>query len=162
MHKSFTTGVIDPGSYRIAPRGFLIHHTAQGPAPERAAWSREAGTDGYAAFFTWPASSIQCYPGQVINTFRWVPLAVDETLLIREWWFDGTEPTPEQEQIIDLDWTTTVVEDSALMASVQRGLASRGYRPGPLITDAGGVSDVHSENAVPHLQHLALAALGDA
>ena len=161
VHKSFTTGVIDPGSYRIAPRGPLIHHTARGPAAERAAWTRAAGTDGYAAFFNWPVSSIQCYPGQIINTFRWVPLAVDETLLIREWWFDGSEPTPTQQQVIDLDWTTTVVEDSALVASVQRGLGSRGYRPGPLIVAASGVADVHSEDAVPHLQRLALDALGD-
>ena len=47
------------------------------------------------------------------------------------------------------------------MDSVQRGVASRGYQPGPLIVDPTGIADVHAENAVPHLQALLLDALGD-
>ena len=161
VHKTFTAGVVTPGSYRITPRGFTIHHTAQGPSPERSAYTRTTDSSEYGAFFTWPVSSIQCYPGRVLNTFRWVPLAVDETLLIREWWFDRTEPTPEQLEVIELDWDTTVSEDFDIMDSVQRGVASRGYKPGPLIVDPSGTADVHAENAVPHLHALLLDALGD-
>ncbi|MCY3849993.1 MAG: aromatic ring-hydroxylating dioxygenase subunit alpha [Acidimicrobiaceae bacterium] len=161
VHKTFTAGVVTPGSYRIAPRGFTIHHTAQGPPPDRSAYTRQADSSEYGAFYTWPVSSIQCYPGRVLNTFRWVPLAVDQTLLIREWWFDRTEPTPEQAEVIALDWDTTVSEDFEIMDSVQQGMASRGYRPGPLIVDPSGVAGVHAENAVPHLHRLLLDALAD-
>ena len=161
VHKTFTAGVVTPGSYRITGRGFTIHHTAQGPPADRSAYTRQADTSEYGAFFTWPVSSIQCYPGRVLNTFRWVPLAVDQTLLIREWWFDRSDPTPEQLEVIELDWTTTVAEDFDLMDSVQRGVASRGYQPGPLIVDPSGTADVHAENGVPHLHRLLLHALGD-
>ena len=52
-------------------------------------------------------------------------------------------------------------EDFDLMDSVQRGMSSRGYRPGPLIVSADGVATVHSEDTVPHLHGLLRAALVD-
>ena len=43
------------------------------------------------------------------------------------------------------DRETTVEEDIHLVESVQRGLKSRGYRPGPLVMDpAWGVNSKHS------------------
>jgi len=48
------------------------------------------------------------------------------------------------------DRTTTVQEDIHLVESVQKGLRSRGYVPGPLVVDPKcGVS---SEHSVMHLQ----------
>ncbi len=162
VHKAFTAGVVAPASYRIESRGFTIHHTAQAPAPERLGYRLDVDAPDYGSFFTWPVSSIQCYPGRVLNTFRWVPLSVDRTLLIREWWFDRLDPTPEQKAMIELDWNTTVAEDFAIMDSVQRGIASRGYRPGPLILDPSGVATVRSENTVAHLHVLLRNTLGEA
>jgi len=159
VHKTFTAGVVSPGSYRITPRGNTIHHTAEGPDPERSGYTRTDEGNAYGSFFTWPVSSIQCYPGQVLNTFRWVPQAVDETLLIREWWFDSPTPTTEQMEVIELDWDTTVAEDFEIMDSVQRGVGSRGYTPGPLVTRPSGVASVHSEDTVPHLHGLLRNAL---
>ena len=115
--------------------------------------------DGYRAFFVWPVSAIQCYPGQVVNTFRWVPMAVDRTLLIREWWFDTADLTEAQSRLVSDDWENTVAEDFGIVESVQRGVASRGYTPGPLIEDPSGVCGVHSENSVRHLQNLLLASM---
>jgi phenylpropionate dioxygenase-like ring-hydroxylating dioxygenase large terminal subunit len=158
VHKSFTKGVVSPGSYRIAGRGQTIRHSAEAPAST--GYALAEGGQPYESFFVFPVSSIQCYPGEVLNTFRWVPLAVDRTLLIREWWFDGDTPTAEQDEIIDLDWRTTVSEDLSILDSVQRGLRSRGYVPGPLIERPDGVATVHSEDAVPHLHDLVRAALG--
>ena len=57
---------------------------------------------------------------------------------------------------LEIEYTTTVAEDFGLMESVQRGIKSRGYRPGPLILDPSGVADIHSENTVAHLQRLVL------
>ena len=185
VHKWFTSGVVAPGSYRIASGGSVIRHAAEVPS-QPPAWTRTgdvetsgagqgavAGTrsgsgdgggagDGYEAYFVWPASAIQCYPGQVVNTFRWVPLAVDRTLLIREWWFDTADLTEAQSRLVSDDWENTVAEDFGIVESVQRGVASRGYTPGPLIEDPSGVCGVHSENSVRHLQDLLLASLGAA
>ena len=190
VHKWFTSGVVAPGSYRIVSGGSVIRHAADRPSQppawtgadaggngtrsgsvEAAGAGREpAGTPtgngggagaGYEAFFVWPVSAIQCYPGQVVNTFRWVPLAVDRTLLIREWWFDTADLTEAQSQLVSDDWENTVAEDFGIVESVQRGVASRGYTPGPLIEDPSGVCGVHSENSVRHLQDLLLADLGD-
>lgn len=161
VHKAFTSGVVTPASYRITPRGFSIHHTAEGPDVAKSAYTRHGDGNDYGSFFTWPVSSIQCYPGRVLNTFRWVPIAVDRTLLIREWWFDREDPTEQQQEVIELDWTTTVAEDFDLMDSVQRGVSSRGFRPGPLIESDDGVATIHSEDTVPHLHRLLRNALGE-
>ncbi len=187
VHKWFTSGVVAPGSYRIASGGSVIRHGADRPS-QPPAWTgadaagngtrtgsveaagTAAGTPagngggvgaGYEAFFVWPVSAIQCYPGEVVNTFRWVPLAVDRTLLIREWWFDKADLTEAQSRLVSDDWENTVAEDFGIVESVQRGVASRGYRPGPLIEDPSGVCGVHSENSVRHLQELLLASLGE-
>ena len=43
------------------------------------------------------------------------------------------------------DLETTVAEDIRLVESVQKGLQSQGYRPGPLVLDPGcGVMSEHS------------------
>ncbi len=161
VHRSFTTGVIDPKTFLITPNGQTIWHTAEAAPPDRRPYELEDDHTRYGSFFVWPVSSIQCYPGRILNTFRWLPLAVDRTLLIREGWFDEPEPTDEQHKAIELDWETTVTEDFNLMESVQHNMSSRGYRPGPLVVHSSGTADVHHENAVPHLQALVLAALGD-
>ena len=47
--------------------------------------------------------------------------------------------------VIDLDRETTFAEDLALVKAVQRGLGSRGYRPGLLVVcPAGGINSEHS------------------
>ena len=48
------------------------------------------------------------------------------------------------------DRQTTVEEDIHLVESVQKGLKSRGYRPGPLVIDPN--AGVNSEHPVMHLQ----------
>ena len=62
-------------------------------------------------------------------------------------------------EVIELDWDTTVAEDFEIMDSVQRGVGSRGYTPGPLVTRPSGVASVHSEDTVPHLHGLLRNAL---
>ncbi len=156
VHKAFTKSVVSPGSYRIHLDRDVIRHHAGSAAAERTNYSGPyAGdTSDYLACFLWPASSIQCYPGGELNTFRWVPIGVSETLMIREWWLHETEPTPNQAEKIRFDWATTVAEDLSVMESVQQGVASRSYQPGPLVTHPSGVAGTHSEDSVPHLHSL--------
>ena len=101
VHRAFSAGVVSPASYRITPRGNVIHHTARGPSADNAAYERANDANDYGSFFVWPISSIQCYPGHVLNTFRWTPVDPERTILLREWWFDGTEPSTEQRQLIE-------------------------------------------------------------
>ena len=159
VHKALTTGVVSPDSYRITARGNWLHHTAEAAADP--AYNHDENADSYGSVYLWPASSIQCYPGRVLNSFRWIPVAVDRTLLLREWWFYDSSPTADHRQVIDLDWSTTVAEDIDIVASVQRGMSSRGYTPGPLIIDPSGVADMNSENPVLHFHDLVRAALGE-
>ncbi len=168
VHTAFTSGVVDPATFTITPKGNSIWQSARAVSGDGLTYELAASGDAddeahssYAAFFAWPVSSIQCYPGRVLNTFRWVPLAADRTLLIREWWFDAETPSSAQQEIIDLDWNTTVAEDFDLMESVQANMSSRAYVPGPLMVHESGTADIHHENAVAHLQTLALQALGE-
>ena len=46
------------------------------------------------------------------------------------------------QNVIDNDRVTTFQEDLDIVKEVQRGLNSRGYRPGPLVVDpAGGIDN---------------------
>ena len=57
---------------------------------------------------------------------------------------DGVESETVRQLAVQ-DRETTAEEDIHLVESVQRGLKSRGYRPGPLVMDpACGVNSEHS------------------
>ncbi len=156
VHKAFTKSVVDAASYRIHCDDDVIRHQSESAAAQAGDYVGPYGGDvaNYVAFYVWPSSAIQCYPGGELNTFRWVPLNPHQTLLIREWWLDTPSPNSVQSDKITLDWDTTVAEDFSIMESVHKGVASRGYVPGPLITDPNGVGNVHTEDTVPHLQSL--------
>jgi len=68
-HGAFAKGIIDPDTYTIAPYGDIkaLHHTSRATQSEHA-WYDVSGSD-YGSFFLWPASSIQFYPGGVVNSF---------------------------------------------------------------------------------------------
>ena len=69
---------------------------------------------------------------------------------------DG-EASDDQLAAADQDLETTVAEDVRIVESVQRGLASKGYRPGPLMVDpAGGVNSEHSLVALQIWWHEAM------
>ena len=69
----------------------------------------------------------------------------------RGWYsVDGVEDDKIRKLAIQ-DRQTTVEEDIHLVESVQRGLRSRGYRPGPLVIDPN--CGVNSEHPVMHLQN---------
>lgn len=141
-HADFAKGIIDPNSYSIAPYGDIkvLHHTSLATQSE-AAWYDVSGAD-YGSFFLWPATSIQFYPGGVVNSFTWRPLAVDDVRVFRGFYSNDGQVDETLQKVIDNDRETTFQEDLDLVREVQRGLNSRGYRPGPLIVDpAGGIDN---------------------
>ena len=140
-HPEFAKGVIDPASYRIVPfgSGKVLHHSSQATKSDQA-WYDVSGSD-YGSFYLWPSTSIQVYPGGVINTYHWRPLTIDCVHVYRGWYSsDGTVDRTLQD-IIDLDRETTFAEDLVLVKNVQRGLRSLGYTPGPLIVNPAGSID---------------------
>jgi len=141
-HPSFAKGIIDPNSYSIAPYGDLqvLHHTSTASQRDDA-WYDVSGAD-YGSFFLWPASSIQFYPGGVVNSFAWRPLAVDDVRVFRSFYSNDGEVDETLQTVIDYDRDTTFQEDLDIVKQVQRGVNSRGYKPGPLVLNAeGGINN---------------------
>lgn len=82
---------------------------------------------------------------------RRLQLAINvcNTLVYRGWYTVDGAPSSTVSTLSEQDLTTTVAEDIRLVNSVQRGLVSLGYRPGPLIIDpARGVNSEHSIRAL--------------
>ena len=162
VHSAFSSGVVSPATYRITPGTHTLFHTAQAPPPTKQAYAIDPSDEKmtqYASFYLWPTFSLQIYPGQVVNTFHWLPLGVEHTEVQRSWFFQSSQPTEEQWEIIELDRTTTFAEDLSIIDSVQQGLKNRGYRPGPLVLDPSGVATTSSENTVFVLKQWVLEAL---
>lgn len=141
-HPTFAKGIIDPNSYSIEPyrNCKVLHHTSK-PSSSDDAWYDMSGAD-YGSFFLWPASSIQIYPGGLVNSFSWRPLQVADVRVFRGFYSDSGEVDEVLQKIIDNDRETTFQEDLDIVKQVQRGLNSRGYKPGPLVLNPeGGINN---------------------
>ena len=145
VHKAFADGVIDPHSYDIQPfgGGRCLNHASKAAAGD-GAWYDTSGSD-YGSFYLYPAFSLQIYPGGVVNTYYWRPLAHNDTEVHRGWFSNDGVVDDVLQNVIDLDRDTTFAEDLLLVKAVQRGLTSKGYRPGPLmISPTHGINSEHS------------------
>ncbi len=157
-HASFAKGIIDPESYRINPFGDIkvLHHRSHATRSADA-WYDVSGAD-YGSFYLWPASAIQFYPGGVVNSYHWHPLAVDDVRVYRTFYSNDGAVDATLQKVIDNDRATTFSEDLDLVRNVQRGLKSRGYRPGPLVVDPEGSID--SELPIQKLHEWLREAVG--
>ncbi len=148
-HPTFSNGVVVPGTYDIQPQGHCLRHTTKCQNLERMSYPVDLDAHPrageYSAWFLWPLFSFQVYPGNLLNSYHWRPHAVDRVTVWRGWYtIDGVDSDVVSRLAIQ-DRTSTVEEDIRIVESVQRGLSSRGYRPGPLVIDpAGGVKSEHS------------------
>ncbi len=150
-HPSFSRGVVLPESYTITPVGRSLQHSAESSPDQyyQIDYGLSPHAGEYRSFYLWPLFSFQIYPGPVLNTFCWRPEAVDRTPFFREWFSLDGEDTPTVRQVAAEDARTTVAEDLALLRSVQGGLSSRGYRPGPLVIDPEmGINSEHTVAAI--------------
>ncbi len=164
VHPTFASGVIDPGSYNIYP--FVqsdgtavrcLRHAAKAQTSQEA-WYDTSGSD-YGSFYLWPAFSLQIYPSGVVNSYHWRPLAVDRTEVHRGWYSNSGQIDEVINRVITLDRQTTVAEDAELVKNVQRGLNSRGYRPGPLVLNPE--QGIESEHSIAALHNWVRADLGE-
>ncbi len=152
-HPTFSTGVIKPETYDIQPQGYCLRHTTECNALDRMSYDINSGfenNDRYSSWFLWPMFSFQVYPGNLLNTYHWRPVDADNVVVWRGWYSVGGAENETVRGMAVQDRETTVEEDIRLVESVQKGLKSRGYVPGPLVVDPGcGVS---SEHSILHLQ----------
>lgn len=152
-HPTFATGVIKPETYDIQPQGYCLRHTTECNSLKQMTYdinSVFANSDKYSSWFLWPMFSFQVYPGNLLNTYHWRMVDTDNVVVWRGWYSVGGEENETVRQMARQDRTTTVEEDIGLVESVQRGLKSRGYVPGPLVVDPAG--GVNSEHSILHLQ----------
>ena len=99
----------------------------------------------YSSWFLWPMFSFQVYPGNVLNTYHWRAIDADHVVVWRGWYTVDGEDSDVIHALAKQDRETTVEEDIHLVESVQKGLKSRGYFPGPLVVDPScGVNSEHS------------------
>ena len=148
-HPTFATGVIKPETYDIQPQGHCLRHTTECQNLDRMTYPIDLVANDhagdYSSWFLWPLFSFQVYPGNILNTYHWRPVDVDHVVVWRGWYtVDGVDSEVIRRLAVQ-DRSTTVEEDIYLVESVQRGLKSRGYTPGPLVVDpACGVNSEHS------------------
>lgn len=152
-HRTFATGVIQPKTYQIRPQGYCLRHTTQCQNLDKMSYqvdlSASAHAGEYSTWFLWPMFAYQVYPGGILNTYHWRPHGVGQVSVWRGWYTRGGAPCETIEKLAQQDRSTTVEEDIRLVESVQRGMASRGYRPGPLMVDAN--CGVNSELSISTL-----------
>lgn len=147
-HPAFTAGVIKSETYDIQPQGHCLRHTTECSNIEQLSYDIESGFENnekYSSWFLWPMFSFQVYPGNMLNTYHWRPIDVDHVQVWRGWYSIGGMDNETVRRMAVQDRATTVEEDIRLVESVQKGLNSRGYKPGPLVLDPkGGVKSEHS------------------
>jgi phenylpropionate dioxygenase-like ring-hydroxylating dioxygenase large terminal subunit len=154
-HPTFATGVIRPETYDIQPdsHGYVLRHMTECQSLDAMTYKIDLSlphAGDYRSFFLWPMFSFQVYPGNVLNTYHWRTELVDACTVWRGWYtIDGAED-PAIRALARQDRATTVEEDIHLVESVQRGLKSRGYRPGPLVLDPH--CGLNSEHSIQKLQ----------
>ncbi len=161
-HPTFSTGVIRPETYDIQPvDGHVLRHTTECSGLEQMSYAIDpdanAHATDYRSWFLWPLFSFQVYPGNVLNTYHWRPGAVDQVTVWRGWFTEKGWDSEVIRRLAAQDRATTVEEDIGLVESVQRGLGSRGYRPGPLVLDPD--CGVNSEHSIRTLQSWMRAAV---
>ena len=147
-HPTFSTGVVRPETYDIQPQGQCLRHTTECQNLDQMTYDINSGlahSGEYSSWFLWPMFSFQVYPGNVLNTYHWRAVSADKVVVWRGWYSRGGAEDATVRKLAVQDRATTVEEDIHLVESVQCGLKSRGYVPGPLVVDpACGVNSEHS------------------
>ena len=152
-HPTFATGVVKPETYNILPQGYCLRHTTQCQNLDKMSYPIDLDANPhageYSSWFLWPMFSFQVYPGNVLNTYHWRAIDHEHVVVWRGWYTREGQTDSVIRQLAVQDRQTTVEEDIHLVESVQRGLHSRGYRPGPLVVDPNcGVNSEHSVQAL--------------
>ena len=148
-HPTFANGIVKASTYDIQPQGYCLRHTTECQNLDKMSYPIDLDSNehagSYSSWYLWPLMSFQVYPGNVLNTYHWRVIDHEHVVVWRGWYsIDGSDAKLLHDLAVQ-DRETTVEEDIHLVESVQRGLNSRGYVPGPLVVDPKcGVKSEHS------------------
>ena len=148
-HRAFAQGIVKASTYDIQPQGYCLRHTTECQNLEQMSYKVDLDSNPfarkYSSWYLWPMMSFQVYPGNLLNTYHWRAIDHENVVVWRGWYATEDTDLDMLHTLAVQDRETTVEEDIGLVESVQRGLASRGYVPGPLVIDPrGGVKSEHS------------------
>ena len=163
VHKTLTSGVLDPDQYRTRGHDYGIRHVSPARTDRKSyayVSDPEARTDKFLTWWFFPLVALQIYPGGIVNTYRWKPLTVNQTKIEVDWWLPEALPNLVEQEIILQHRNTTFAEDGPIVDSVQRGLESGAFEVGPLVVDAGCTSQ--SEHPIMAFNALYSAAMARA
>ena len=159
QHPGLAQGSLDMESYRITTHE-KYHSHASGGVGGNTAYARSFDNDPgreFGSWLLWPNFVIEVYPGGYLNVFHHLPVGLEETLQICEWYFPNETPTEEQQQVIEfVDQVRN--EDIPLCETVQKGLHSAGYTQGRFVANRD--RSWFSEHGVHDFQKKVLQALG--
>jgi phenylpropionate dioxygenase-like ring-hydroxylating dioxygenase large terminal subunit len=159
-HPAFAD-MIDLKTYRsICHVRHSTHIGAVGRAQNKAyAVPASAPVQRSAFWFLWPMATINLMPGDMAVTLFWFnPLSPSRTDQRSITYTPDGKSTPVLDDYARYSLSVLQPEDNGLCESVQRGLASRGYRQGRFVADPELTAV--SEHAVHHFHSLVAEALG--
>jgi carnitine monooxygenase subunit len=159
-HPAFAD-LVDLASYRSVCNGIYSSHIGSKVRPQNKAFTFDpaAPVQMSAFWWLWPMATINVMPGDpAVGLFWWNPLSPARSEQIHIVYSPDGKRTPQMERVSAYSGEILSVEDNDICESVQRGLASRGYRQGRFIVDPGRTAI--SEHAVHHFHGLLAEALG--
>ena len=163
IHKDFVNGVVDPESYRVIIHDHWQTHKSRSRTGRAKAYAFDEGETKHAsefgAWWLWPNFAFQSYPGGAVHTWKWIPIDAGNTYVVVDWFFPSVDLRAWERELIRHHAATTFAEDIPLVESVQQGLASSAYEPGPLMIDAA--RSQLSEHGVLAIQDLWRGAMGE-
>ena len=113
-------------------------------------------------WWLWPMVMFEQMPGgSQLFTYNHVPLEPERTLQVVDFYFP--DDSLSDEQLAEIEYVEKVVriEDKVAIEGVQRGLHSRGYRHGPLMTGPEVPEEI-TEKGILHFQELVSRAMTSA
>ena len=146
-HPTFATGIVKPETY-IRPQGYCLRHTTECQNLQSMSYPIDLNQSlCHRLFILVPVADVlisglsRKYAEHISLAGRRCGKGGCLAWMVQH----GRRRIRGVRQLAIQDRETTVAEDIGLVGSVQRGLASRGYRPGPLVIDPGyGVNSEHS------------------
>ena len=158
-HPAFAD-LVDLDGYEIVAHRMHTSHTARSENPDNAAYrfSPEQAAGAFAFWHVWPNLTFGRFPGSPnFSVFSADPIDLVRTRSRGDQLYLPNADSPQDVARREYIAQTLFPEDVAICESVQRGLGSRGYRPGRMMVT--GDSSGRSESVAHLFQRLTLAAL---
>ena len=156
-HKDFCS-LLQFETYKVTTHGIYSSHMAKGGNADNTAYNVEGATvDDHAVWWLWPNTCLMRYPGRgnflVLNI---IPVGPNRTIETYDFFFETTEPSPQEIEAINYINDVLQQEDIDLVESVQRGMETPAFEFGRVVYDPS--ESGLSEHAVHHFHGLMLDA----